>query len=74
MQPPISDLSRQLLSTMTVEDYVKADLDTNFSFCRAVLEFLVVLLEEHLRYALCGRLDFIFFHLTSAVSENLYWI
>lgn len=74
MQPPISDLSRQLLSTMAAEDYAKTDFDTNFKFCRAVLEFLAVLLEEHLRCALCGRLDIIFFHLTSAISENLYWI
>lgn len=30
---------------MTVEDYARADLDTNFNFCRTVLEFLSVLLE-----------------------------
>lgn len=59
---------------MTAEDYAKADLDTNFNFCRTVLEFIVVLFEEYLQSTLCGRLDFILFRLTSALFENLYWI
>lgn len=74
MQPPISDLSRQLLSVMTVENYARADLENNLLFCKTLLEFIVTLIEEHLRCTFCGRLELILFNLTGALVENLYWL